>query len=101
MPLLRVGVILISVRYTYRTVLPSKIYQAVGKAKQRGLGDFPYERLFQEETGKTSYIERFNNTLKQRVSRLVRKTLSFSKSLENHVGDIWYFVNYYNASLPL
>jgi insertion element IS1 protein InsB len=68
----------------YRTVLPSKRHQAVGK-----------------ETGKTSYIERFNNTLRQRVSRLVRKTLSFSKSLENHVGAIWYFVNYYNASLPL
>ncbi len=66
----------------YRTVLPSKRHRAVGK-----------------ETGKTSYIERFNNTLRQRVSRLVRKTLSFSKSLENHIGAIWYFVHYYNASL--
>ncbi len=37
-----------------------------------------------KETGKTSYIERFNCTLAQRVSRLVRKTLSFSKKLENH-----------------
>lgn len=46
-------------------------------------------------------IERFNNTLRQRVSRLVRKTLSFSKSLDNHVGAIWYFIHYYNASLPL
>lgn len=52
-----------------------------------------------KETGKTSYIERLNNTLRQRVSRLVRKTLSFSKSLENHIGAIWYFVHYYNASL--
>jgi IS1 family transposase len=47
----------------------------------------------------TNYIERFNNTLRQRVSRLVRKTLSFSKSLENHIGAIWYFIHYYNASL--
>ena len=46
-----------------------------------------------------SYIERFNNTLRQRVSRLVRKTLSFSKSLDNHIGAIWYFIHYYNASL--
>ena len=68
----------------YGTVLPSKRHHAVGK-----------------ETGKTSYIERFNNTLRQRVSRLVRKTLSFSKSLENHISAIWYFVHYYNASLPL
>ncbi len=66
----------------YTTVLPSSRHRAVGK-----------------ETGKTSYIERLNNTLRQRLSRLVRKTLSFSKSLENHIGAIWYFVHYYNASL--
>lgn len=66
----------------YGSVLPSKRHRAVGK-----------------ETGKTSYIERFNNTLRQRVSRLVRKTLSFSKSLENHIGAIWYFIHDYNASL--
>ncbi len=66
----------------YGTVLPSKRHRAVGK-----------------QTGKTSYVERFNNTLRQRVSRLVRKTLSFSKSLENHIGAIWYFIHYYNASL--
>ena len=33
-----------------------------------------------KESGLTSYIERLNNTLRQRVSRLVRKTLSFSRS---------------------
>lgn len=32
------------------------------------------------------------------MSRLVRKTLSFSKSLENHIGAIWYFIHHYNAS---
>ncbi|MEB3828480.1 IS1 family transposase [Phormidium sp. CCY1219] len=45
----------------------------------------------------TSHIERFNNTLRQRVSRLVRKTLSFSKKLENHIGAVWYFIHYYNS----
>lgn len=54
-----------------------------------------------KETGKTSYIERFNNTMRQRISRLVRKTLSFSKKLENHIGAIWYFIHHYNASLPV
>jgi insertion element IS1 protein InsB len=68
----------------YEQVIPSKRHRAVGK-----------------ETGKTNYIERFNCTLRQRVSRLVRKTLSFSKKIENHVGAIWYFVHYYNASLHL
>ena len=33
---------------------------------------------------KTNHIERFNNTLRQRVSRLVREALSFSKKLANH-----------------
>jgi hypothetical protein len=56
-------------------------------------------RAVGKETGKTSYIERFNNTLRQRVGRLVRKTLSFSKKLSNHIGAIWYFVHHYNASL--
>ena len=69
---------------SYGTVFPRQRHRSVGK-----------------ETGQTSYIERFNNTLRQRVSRLVRKTLSFSKSLENHIGAIWYFVHHYNSSLHL
>jgi IS1 family transposase len=52
-------------------------------------------------TGKTSLIKPFNCTLLQRVSRLVRKTLSFSKKLENPIGAVWYFVHYYNVSLPV
>ncbi|PPT07035.1 hypothetical protein CKA32_005839 [Geitlerinema sp. FC II] len=67
---------------SYQTVLPSKRHKAVEK-----------------DSGKTSYIERFNNTLRQRVSRLVRKTLSFSKKLENHVSAIWHFIHHYNASI--
>lgn len=66
----------------YVSVIPKKRHQAVGK-----------------ETGKTSHIERFNNTMRQRISRLVRSTLSFSKKLENHIGAIWYFIHHYNACL--
>ncbi|KAA5548334.1 IS1 family transposase [Adhaeribacter rhizoryzae] len=36
----------------------------------------------------TTKIERLNNTLRQRCSRLVRKTLSFSKSWQNHFEAI-------------
>lgn len=68
----------------YAKVLPAERHFAVGK-----------------ETGLTSYIERFNNTLRQRVSRLVRKTLSFSKKLENHIGAIWNFIHYYNDLIRL
>ena len=37
---------------------------------------------------KTNHIERLNCTLRQRISRLVRATLSFSKKLANHIGAI-------------
>ena len=66
----------------YEQVLPSTRHRAVGK-----------------ESGLTNYIERLNNTLRQRIGRLVRKTLSFSKKLSNHIGAVWYFVHYYNTSL--
>jgi IS1 family transposase len=66
----------------YSGVIPSKRHKAVGK-----------------ETGKINHIERFNNTMRQRISRLVRATLSFSKKLENHLGAIWYFIHHYNAVL--
>jgi len=68
----------------YEQVIPSNRHRAVGK-----------------ETGQTSYIERFNNTVRQRVGRLVRQTLSFSKNLSNHIGAVWDFVHHYNASLQL
>lgn len=54
-----------------------------------------------KESGKTSYIERFNNTLRQRCSRLVRKTLSFSKKLANHIAMIKYFICDYNRRRAL
>jgi len=52
-----------------------------------------------KETGLTNHIERLNNTFRQRVSRLVRESLSFSKKLNNHIGAVWYFIHGYNAEL--
>jgi insertion element IS1 protein InsB len=37
-----------------------------------------------KETGETAHVERWKNTLRQRVARFVGKTLSFSKSLMMH-----------------
>ena len=48
---------------------------------------------------KRHHIERFHLTMRQRVSRLVRKTLSFSKKLENHIGAIWNFIHHYNLEI--
>jgi insertion element IS1 protein InsB len=57
-----------------------------------------------KQARKTNHVERFNNTLRQRMSRLVRDTLSFSKKLANHVGAIKFFICHYNltkaAALP-
>ena len=47
---------------------------------------------------KTNHIERFNNTLRQRVSRLVRAALSFSKKLANHIGALKLFICHYNLT---
>ncbi|ELP54375.1 putative transposase [Microcystis aeruginosa TAIHU98] len=66
---------------SYKTGIPSKRYRAVGK-----------------ETGQTNPIERLNNTFRQRISRLVRESLSFSKKNgESHWGTLWYFIHDYNA----
>jgi insertion element IS1 protein InsB len=47
---------------------------------------------------KTNHLERFNNTLRQRVSRLVHEALSFSKRLANHLGAIQLFICRYNPT---
>ncbi len=62
---------------------------------------FPKNQLRQCEksTGATSHIERFNLTVRQRISRLVRKSLAFSKKLENLVGAVWMFVHDYNQNI--
>jgi insertion element IS1 protein InsB len=50
-------------------VLPAEQHQAITKPAR-----------------KAYHIERFNTTLRQRVSHLVREALSFSKTLANHLG---------------
>ena len=67
---------------SYVSAFPGEQHRAVGK-----------------ESGKTNHIERFNCTLRQRVSRLARKSLSFSKKLDNPIGAIFYFIHHYNATL--
>lgn len=52
-----------------------------------------------KSSGKTSYIERLNNTLSQRIGHLASKTLSFSKNLENYIGIIFNFIHHYNEAL--
>ena len=65
----------------YTGIIPAAQHQAITK-----------------QARKTNPIERFNNTMRQRVSRLVRDTLAFSKKLANHIGAIKYFICHYNLT---
>ena len=68
----------------YANVLPPKQHSAVGK-----------------ESGQTAHVERWNNTLRQRLGRFVRKSLSFSKSDTMHELCLRLFLHDYNKSLAL
>jgi insertion element IS1 protein InsB len=61
---------------------------------------FPEEqhRSVGKESGETHHVERWNCTLRQRLGRFVRKTLSFSKSLEMHEGCFRLFLHTHNLS---
>ena len=63
----------------YAAVLPGARHRPVGK-----------------ETGETAHVERYNNTLRQRLARLVRKTLSFSKAAAMLVMTLQLFIYRYN-----
>ena len=66
-----------------------------------------YEEVFPKRThrccdkseGQTCYVERWNCTLRQRLGRFVRKTLSFSKCVRMHDFALRLFVHHYNLSL--
>ena len=68
----------------YQLVIPPEQHTAVGK-----------------ESGETAHVERWNNTLRQRLARFVRKTLSFSKSDVMHEICLFLFLHRYNNELAL
>ena len=53
-------------------------------------------QLLGKETGETAHVERWNNTLRQRLARFVRMTLSFSKSVFMHEACLLLFLHRYN-----
>ena len=58
--------------------------------------DAATHRAVGKETGQTAHVERWNNTLRQRLARFVRKTLSFSKSDHFHKLALKLFIHDYN-----
>jgi insertion element IS1 protein InsB len=71
---------------TAKDLLP--VYQAVLPEDWHATGG--------KEMGLAAHVERFFCTLRQGCARLVRKTLSFPRKVENHVGALWYFIRQYN-----
>ncbi len=65
----------------YAAVIPAEQHTAVGI-----------------RSGQTAHVERLNNTLRQRLGRLVRQTLSFSKSLLMHQACLHLFLHRYNLT---
>ena len=63
-----------------------------------------YEKVFGEKhqsAGKeeTTRVEQFNNTVRQRLGMVVRKTLSFSRSLHNFVLFLLFFITKHNRAI--
>ncbi|BCM91746.1 hypothetical protein IAD21_03621 [Abditibacteriota bacterium] len=62
----------------------------------------PAEQLHQQTKKEhTNHLERFNATLRGRLGRLTRKTLSYSKSYFMHIVHIRLFLYQYNQDCPL
>jgi IS1 family transposase/transposase-like protein len=55
-------------------------------------------RAVGQDSGQTSHVERWFNTLRQRLARFVRKTLAFSKSDRFHEWAFRLFVHHYNST---
>ena len=83
--------------YRQCAVCYTEVFAAVALKFSQNLGI----ELWGKKLARLICHTRFNCTLRQRISRLVRKTLSFSKKLENHIGAIWYFVHHYNERVRL
>lgn len=64
---------------SYQKVLPEDRHRPVGKSE-----------------GQTNHVERWNCTLRQRLGRFLRKTLSFSKSEQTHETCLLLFLRDYN-----
>jgi insertion element IS1 protein InsB len=82
----------------YTTYRECAIFYTDQYAAYTGVIPAAQHKAINKRARKTNHIERFNNTLRQRISRLVRSTLAFSKKVENHIGAIQYFICHYNLT---
>ena len=55
-------------------------------------------RMVGKDQGQTAHVERWFNTLRQRLARFTRQTLAFSKRDDLHDGLLRLFIYHYNLS---
>lgn len=55
-----------------------------------------HHRACPKRDGQTAHVERWNNTVRQRLARYTRKTLAFSKSTRMHEACLALFIYRYN-----
>lgn len=78
------GIIFSDFWEAYQAVIPDEQHEAFGK-----------------DSGLTAHVERFNNTIRQRLGRFLRKTLSFSKSEQMHLICLHLFLACYNPEIKI
>lgn len=79
-----------------KSTIYSDFYAAYNKVLSEASADF---KCVGKDSGLTNHVERWNCTLRQRVGRFVRKTLSFSKCEYMHELMLKMFIHDYNLSL--
>lgn len=60
--------------------------------------DIEKHQMVDKTSGETNHVERWFNTLRQRLARFTRKTLAFSKRDDIHEGLLHLFICDYNLS---
>ena len=82
----------------FLSLLPLFYFETYHPPSYKGVIPPARHRAISKLARNTNHMERFNCTLRQRVSRPVRSTLSFSKKLANHIGALKYFICNYNLT---
>ncbi len=82
------------VRYAYLQIVKQRRKRRLVTVKKRIVKG--KETDFGNKTQNTSYIERFNLTLRQKVSYLQRKTLGYCKNQKNFERVLWINLFDYN-----
>ena len=82
--------------------LPADYRQCASFSDRWAAYEFVFDRRrhqsVDKQTGQTAHVERWFNTLRQRLARFTRRSLAFSKRDDFHDGLLRLFIYHYNLS---